>query len=119
MQVVLLTFHQGELLHYNRASFLLEGMRVLCQMGHSLKNNTATSEMNTNSYIIVQSIWRLWMVVKFSVMCVRGTEEENTSMVYFQTHLKPCGASIKSAQPICLSVCTKQLKNCLTDFNEI
>jgi hypothetical protein len=52
------------------------------------------------------------MTVKFSVMRVRGTDEENTYVVHFQAHSRPCGASVKSAQPICLSVCTKQLKNC-------
>jgi hypothetical protein len=49
---------------------------------------------------------------------MKGTKEENTSVFYFQAYSKPCGASIKFSQPICLSVCTKQLKNCWTDFNE-
>jgi thiamine kinase-like enzyme len=87
-------------------------MKVLYQRGHSLKNKEETSKLNVNYYIIVQSMWRLWMIITSFIMRVKGTEEENSSVVHFQAHSKPCEASIKIAQPFCLSVCTKQLENC-------
>jgi hypothetical protein len=65
LKVVLLAFHQGELLHCNRASFLLEGMKEQYQRGHSLKQQEHLNFISVSVFIVhlYRVVWRAWVNV--------------------------------------------------------